>query len=251
MKHSIKLLFALLFVTSFTITNAQSVDEIVTNYIENIGGQDSWEAIENMRVSGIGRQQGVDYPFVATYMKDGRYVINVDLQGTNFVVEAFDGENSWSMNFQTQKPEASDSETSTNVKNESKDEIVSPFFNYKDKGYTVELLGKDSWEGSEVFKVKITMTPVLVDGKEEENSEIYYFDTENFVPIASEAKVISGPAKGAMSETLYSEYQEVDGKYMAFTMINKFNGNVGLEMLFKKVEFNVALDESIFKMPQE
>ena len=37
MKHSIKLLFALLFATSFTMSNAQSVDEIVTNYIENIG----------------------------------------------------------------------------------------------------------------------------------------------------------------------------------------------------------------------
>ncbi|NRA91358.1 MAG: outer membrane lipoprotein-sorting protein [Psychroserpens sp.] len=251
MKTSFKPFFALLFSLVFTVANAQSAEEIVDNYIENIGGQDAWNAVENMQVTGIATQQGTDYPFVATYMKDGRYVINVDLQGTSYIVEAFDGENSWAMNFQTQKAEASDSETSKNVKNGAKDEIVSPFFNYKDKGYNIELLGQDTWEGSEVFKVKITRTPVLVDGKEEENSEIYFFDTENFVPIASEEKITSGPAKGAMAQSLYSDYQEVDGKFMAFTQVSKYNGNVGLQILMKEVSFNVEVDETIFQMPEE
>lgn len=251
MKTSLKLIIALIFCSTTNLSQAQTAEDIVTNYIENIGGQEAWNAVENMKVTGIGRQQGVDYPFVATYMKDGRYVIEVDLQGTPFIVEAFDGKSSWAMNFQTQKAEAADSETSLNTKNGAQDEIVSPFFNYSDKGYKVELLGKDTWEGSEVYKVKLIMTPVVVDGKEEENTEIFYFDTENFVPIASEEKVTSGPAKGAMAQTLYSEYQEVDGKYMAFTQINKFNGNVGLEMLVKSVEFNVEVDENIFKIPED
>ncbi|WP_138434005.1 outer membrane lipoprotein-sorting protein [Winogradskyella algicola] len=251
MKTSFKLILALIFSLNITTFQAQTAEEIVDNYIENIGGDEAWSAVENMKITGVANQQGVDYPFVATYMKDGRYAIDVDLQGTSFIVEAFDGENSWAMNFQTQKAEASDSETSLNTKNGAQDEIVSPFHNYKDKGYTIELLGKDTWEGSEVFKVKITMTPVMVDGKEEENSEVYYFDTENFVPIASESKVTSGPAKGAMAQTLYSDYQEVDNKYVAYTMTNKFNGNTQLVMNVKSVEFNADIDESIFKMPED
>ncbi len=251
MKTSLKLMLALLFCFSLNLSEAQTADEIVTNYIENIGGEDAWGAVENMKVTGVANQQGVDYPFVATYMKDGRYLIDVDLQGTSYIVEAFDGENSWAMNFQTQKAEAADSETSLNTKNSAQDEIVSPFFNYADKGYKVELLGKETWEGSEIYKVKITMTPVLVDGKEEENTELFYFDTENYVPIASESKVTSGPAKGATAQTLYSDYQEVDGKYISFTMTNKFNGNVGLVMNVQSVEFNIDIDESIFKMPED
>ncbi|WP_422104505.1 outer membrane lipoprotein-sorting protein [Winogradskyella sp.] len=251
MKTSLKLVAALIFCLTINLPQAQTADEIVTNYIENIGGHDAWDSVENMKITGVANQQGTDYPFVATYMKDGRYVIDVDLQGNSFIVEAFDGENSWAMNFQTQKAEAADSETSTNTKNGAKDEIVSPFFNYSDKGYKVELLGKDTWEGSEVYKVKLTMTPVLVDGKEEENTELFYFDTENYVPIASESKVTSGPAKGATAQTLYSDYQEVDGKYLAFTMTNKFNGNVGLVMNVQSVEFNADVDENIFKMPED
>ena len=248
---TLKLLSALLIFSFALTTNAQSAEEIVDTYIENIGGIEAWSKIESMKVTGIGRQQGVDYPFVATFMKDGRAVIDVDLQGTSFIVEAFDGENAWAMNFQTQKAEAADSEASVNYKNEAKDNMPDPFINYKDKGYKLELVGNDSWEGTEVFKIKLIKKPVLVDGVEEENVTIYYFDTENFVPIASENVVKSGPSKGATAQTLISDYQEVEGLYLPFTVIEKFNGQVALEMLYKTVEFNTEIDESIFTMPKE
>ena len=248
----LKSLSVLLLLCCFTLTtHAQTAEEIVDNYIENIGGHEAWSKVKSMKVTGIGRQQGVDYPFVATYMSDGRYVIDVDLQGTSFIVEAFDGENSWAMNFQTQKAEASDSESSLNTKNESKDEIVSPFYMYKEKGYSIELVGKETWEGTDVFKVKLTKKPAVVDGEEKDNVEIFFFDTENFVPIASETIFLSGPAKGATGQTVYSDYQDVDGLFLAFSQIDKFNGQVGLEMLVKKVEFNTEVDEAIFNMPKD
>lgn len=250
--NTLKSLSVALLLFCFTLTtHAQTAEEIVENYIENIGGAEAWSNIKSMKVTGIGRQQGVDYPFVATYMADGRYVIDVDLQGTSFIVEAFDGENSWSMNFQTQKAEAADSESSANTKNEAKDEISGPFYKYKEKGYKIELIGKETWEGTEVFKIKLTKKPALVDGKEEENVEFFFFDTENFVPIASEVTYLAGPAAGANGQTVYSDYQEVDGRYIAFSQIDKFNGQVGLEMLVKKVEFNTEVDESIFNMPKD
>ncbi|RLD28936.1 MAG: outer membrane lipoprotein-sorting protein [Bacteroidetes bacterium] len=239
-------------VLCFVVTlEAQSVEEIIENYVENIGGQEAWSKITSMKVTGVGKQQGIDYPFIASYMKDGRTIIDVNLQGNSFIVEAFDGENAWSMNFQTQKAEALDSESSINYKNEAKDNLTDAFFNYKAKGYSVELLGKEEWEGTECYKIKLTKTPVLVDGKEEENIDMYFFDTENYVPIAIESVIMSGPAKGATSQTLISDYQEVNGLYVAFSRIEKFNGQVSLELVFNVVEFNVALDESIFKMPVE
>ena len=60
MKTSYKPFFALLFSLVFTVANAQSAEEIVDNYIENIGGQDAWNAVENMQVTGIATQQGTD-----------------------------------------------------------------------------------------------------------------------------------------------------------------------------------------------
>ncbi|MBT8254698.1 MAG: outer membrane lipoprotein-sorting protein [Flavobacteriaceae bacterium] len=248
---TIKLLGAVCLFLIALVAPAQTAEEIIDNYIENIGGYAAWSKVESMRITGIGRQQGVDYPFVATMMKDGRTIIDVDLQGTSFIVEAFDGENAWAMNFQTQQAEAFDSEASINYKNEAKDQMPDPFFDYKKKGYKVELVGKDTYEGTDVFKIKLIKKPVMVDGNAEENVDFYYFDTENYVPIASETVVKSGPAKGATAQTVISDYQEVDGLYLPFTVIEKFNGQVNLEMLYKSVELNAEVDESIFVMPKE
>ncbi len=248
---SIKLLVAAVIICLATPTQSQTAEEIIDTYLENIGGYANWEKVESMRVIGVGRQGGVDYPFVATMMKDGRSIVDVDMQGTSYIFEAFDGETGWSSNFQTMQAEAFDSERSNNFKAEAKDQIPDAFFNYKEKGYSVELLGNEQFEGSEAFKIKLTKKPVLVDGNEEENIDIYYFDTENFVPIAYESVILSGEAKGLTVQYSMTDYQEVDGRYVPFTNIQKVNGNVVLEMIYNKVEFNIDVDESIFVMPKE
>ena len=245
----IKVVF--LFLTFPLVLQAQTAQEIIDTYIENIGGHDAWSKIESMTAKGIGKQQGVEYPFVATYMADGRYLIEIDIQGTPFVVEAFDGETSWAMNFQTQKPEAQDSESSLNTKNEAKDLLVSPFFNYKEKGYAIELVSKETMEGTEAFKIKLTKKPTLSDGEEKENIEFFFFDTENYVPIASESTLNSGPAQGMTSQSIYSDFQEINGLYLPFSQIDKFNGQIGLEVLIETAQFNTEVDETIFKMPQD
>lgn len=244
------LLFVIAIAASVSV-QAQTADEIIDTYLENIGGKEAWSKVKSMKATGIGKQGGVDYPFTATFTKEGKALISIDLQGRQFIVEAFDGETSWQMNFQTQKPEAADAESSENYKRTSKDNLPDAFLNYKEKGYKVELLGKEEFDGTECFKIKLTKKPMLVDGKEEENVETYFFDTENFVPIAMENIVMSGQAKGAKSQSIYSDYQEKDGLYMPYTNTTKFNGQTVFEMVMKNVSFNVEIDESIFKMPEE
>ena len=229
---------------------SQTAEEVVNTYIENIGGSDQWNAVETMIINGIGRQQGVDYPFVATYTKDGKALIDVDIQGQSFIFEAFDGETAWAMNFQTQQPEAFDLEASYNYKISSRDNIPDAFLNYKEKGYTIELVGSETFEGTDCFKIKLTKAPVRVDGKEEENSSFYFFDKDSFVPIGMESAVKTGPAKGAVSQVILSDYQEVDGMYLPFSNLQKLNGQIGLEMIVQSVEFNVPVDKSIFTMPE-
>jgi len=244
-------LICVLLITSLTLNiQAQTADDIVNTYVENIGGADAWNKVTSIKVTGLAKLGGVDYPFVAIMMSDGRTNITADIQGNPFVAEAFDGETAWEMNFQTQKPEAYTSEQSLNYKNEAKDQFIDPFIDYKSKGYTIELLGVDTWESTEVHKIKLIKKPVIVDGKEEENSYIYYFDVESSVPIAYETVVKSGQAKGATEQITMSDYQEVDGLFMPFTVIEKYNGQTSLEMFYKKVEFNTDIDETIFIMPE-
>ena len=90
---------------------------------------------------------------------------------------AFDGETLWTTNFMTMLPEKSDAESTENMKKQAYD-FPSPFFNYKEKGFTVALLGTETKDGAETFKIKLTQQPVMLNGTEVPNVSFHYFDTE-------------------------------------------------------------------------
>jgi len=232
------------------VAQAQTAEEIVANYFENTGGLDAWNSIETMQLTGKAGMGPQEFPFTQTMSSDGKMAIVIDFQGMKFTPQAFDGEQMWGTNFQTMKAEAMDAETSANYKKEAKN-ILDTFLNYEEKGYTLELQGSETVEGTDTFKILVTKTPIMVDGKEEANTATFFFDKENFVPIMSETAVTSGPQKGMMTQTLYSDYQEAGDIYYPHSLTVKFNGNVGQTIKVEAIEINPEIDESIFKMPTQ
>ena len=253
-KHVMKtvktLFIALLVVAISPMATAQTADEIIANYFENTGGVDAWNAIVSIKSQGKADFGGQIFPFIQTIMKDGRMAIQIDLQGQTFVPQAFDGEKQWGTNFQSMKPEASDDETSTNYKRNEALEFPDPFLDYAKKGYSVELLGEETVEGVETYKIKLTKNPILVDGAEEDLFVTYYFDKENFVPIMQEATLPSGPQKGTAVQTLFSDYQELGDIYFPYTIAVKFNGQVAQSISIETMEVNSEIDDALFKMPE-
>ena len=243
------LLFVLAVSASITV-NSQTVDEIITNYFENTGGMENWGKLEGIQMSAKVNQGGMEIPLEITQLKNGNQMTVINFQGLELKQGVFDGEVLWNTNFQTQKAEKSDQESTDNMKLEAKD-FPDAFFNYKEKGYTVELLGKEDLEGTETFKIKLTKKPMTVDGKEVENSSVYFFDAENFVPIVIHSEIRMGPNKGMTSEIKLSDYQEVDGLYFPFSMIQGIKDGIGQPITMEKIELNPTLDASAFKFPEE
>ena len=130
-------------------------------------------------------------------------------------------------------------------------DFISPLINYKANGYSIELLPNETIEGVECFKIKLTKKPLMVDGKEVPNVEFYYIDKENFVPIVVEAEIPSGEMKGNISQTVYSDYQEVDGVYFPFSMMQRLKDGQGQVIEFEKVVLNQKFEDKIFLFPGE
>lgn len=245
---TIKLLIAVVLLAVAIPTQAQTAEEIVANYIENTGGEEAWGSIKSMKATGKAGFGPQEFPFTQIAMADGRMAVQIDLQGQKFTPQAFDGETMWGTNFQTMEAEAQDSEASTNYKNEAKD-IIDTFYNYKEKGYAIEKLEDEEVEGVDCFKIKLTKKPTLDEGKEVDNFTMFFFDKENFVPIMSESTINAGPQKGLKSQTLYSEYSEAGPVFFAFSITQKFNGQVGQTIKIENVEINPDIDDAVFKMP--
>lgn len=248
MKH--KLLTAVVLGFFAFTANAQTADEIIANYFENTGGIEKWKTIEGMKMSAKLNQGGMEIPLEIIQLKDGRQATLINLQGRVIKQGVFDGTDLWSDNFMTQKAEKSDAETTENFK-QSLGDFPDVFLNYKAKGYTVELAGKETIEGTETFKLKLTKKPIKVDGQLTDDISFYYFDAENFVPLVVEAEIKAGPAKGQISQIKFSDYQEVsNGVLMAFSLAQGAKGGPSQPIVVTAIEVNPVVDAATFKYPE-
>lgn len=230
--------------------NAQTVEEILSNYFENIGGKEKLRQVKGIKMTAKLNQGGMEIPLEIIQLSNGKQMTIINFQGKQIKQGVFDGETLWSHNFMTMKAEKSTVEATENMKLEMND-FPDSFLDYKKKGYTVELLGKETIDGAETFKIKLTKEPVTVDGKKEDSVSFYFFDTENFVPIGVQSEVKSGQGKGMTSNTTFSDYQEVDGLYFPFSMTQGIKGQPGQPITITKIELNPTVADSEFLFPKE
>jgi outer membrane lipoprotein-sorting protein len=246
----LKLVLVALVVSFSTQANAQTADEILANYFENIGGLENLKKIEGMKMTAKVNNGGMEIPLEIYQFKNGKQLTKINFQGKELMQGVFDGETLWGHNFMTLKAEKSDAETTANMKLNSND-FPDAFIDYKEKGYSVELLGKETIDGTETFKIKLTKEPVTIDGVEEDDISFYFFDIENFVPLALQSEIKSGQAKGMISEITFSDYQEVDGMYFPFSMTQGAKGQPGAPITISAIELNPNVDDSIFVFPKD
>lgn len=246
----LKLVVALMMMAFAFPTQAQTVDEILENYFENIGGLEKLRSIEGIKTTVKISQMGMEIPMEIIRLKDGRTLTAMTIQGQTYHQQTFDGETLWGHNMMTQKAEKMDSELTENFKLNTND-FPNEFIDYKDKGYTVELLGKETIEGTEAFKIKIIKEPISVDGTPEDDIAFYYFDTESFVPISMSTEVKTGPTKGMVQKISFSDYQEVDGMYFAHSMSVGAEGQpTTVPMTIESIEVNPTVDQASFAFPE-
>ncbi len=247
---TVKLLVAMFALAIMVPVQAQTADEIVSSYLENIGGVEKLKALEGLKITAKLNQMGMELPLEIYQMKDGRTTTIISVQGMTIKDQTFDGETYWGSNQMTMQPEKKDAETTENYKLNLND-FPDAFIDYKEKGYTVELIGTETFDGAETFKVKLTKEPHTIDGKEVQDDTFYYFDTENFVPIAMTMEVKSGPGKGMVQKITYSDYQEVDGLYFAFSWTIGAEGQPqSAPLTIESIELNPTADDSLFAFPE-
>ncbi|MBX2963008.1 MAG: outer membrane lipoprotein-sorting protein [Cyclobacteriaceae bacterium] len=247
MKH--KLLFTPLIFFTIIFAQAQSVDQVLDKYFEAMGGKDKLQKLKGIKMTAKLSQSGMEIPLEIVNLADGRQYVSFSVQGMTGWQNVYDGATLWSTNFMTMKPEKSDAEATENFK-ANIGAFPDPFLNYKDKGYKVELVGKETVEGSEAFKIKLTRKPITVDGNKEENISFYYIDADNYVAILVEQEIKSGQMKGMISQSTMSDYQEVDGLLFPFSMTQGVKGSPSQPLVISKIELNPAVDDKAFKFPE-
>ena len=234
--------------SSSVMAQQVTVDEIVSKYLENIGGAEAWKKLNSMKMTASLMQQGMEIPIDIVRLADGRQYTKFEVQGFVVWQEVFDGETYWSTNFQTMEPEKSSAEDTENFKLGIND-FPDAWIDYKKKGYSAELMGTQDIDGTDTYKVKLIREPLTIDGKEVESASYYFFDKESFMLVAREAEIMSGQAAGMVQLTRYSDYDKVNGLMFPFTLRQGATGNPLQDIIITDIEVNITVDDAAFAFP--
>jgi outer membrane lipoprotein-sorting protein len=227
---------SLIFISS---SFAQTVDEILAKYFE-VQGQDKLLATTTFMTKGKIIQGQFEIPFTSYQKRPMKFRSEAEFQGMK-IISAFNGENGWSINpmMGSTEPQPMTAEQLDRMKIQA--DYDGMFYNYKDKGYTVEFMGKEPVDDIETYVLKLTRP----------NGDIItaYIDAENYVILKTDSKMkIQDVDREA--ETIFSNYKYVDGILVPFSIETKMDGKTVMQMTFDEFKYNTDLDDSLFEMPE-
>lgn len=226
---------------SLSFAQAQTADEVIDAYFEVVGGKDAWGQIESIKMTGKAMQAGMEFPMTMMMMKPNMVYTSVEFQGKK-IITAFDGTVGWTINPLAMMNEATKLPEEQLQQFEDQ-KIEDELLNYAEKGHTVSYEGTESVGGTECHKIKL----VKKSGKE----EFHFFETESNVKIMQRSFVAEGPSKGQPVETFLSDYDEVAGVYMPFSLKSQMNGNTVFQATMETIEVNTEVDADLFAFPEK
>ncbi|HYK91468.1 MAG TPA: hypothetical protein VE398_22045 [Acidobacteriota bacterium] len=220
---------------------AQTADEIIAKYIGTIGGKEKIEAIKTLRRTGkYTGGGGFEAVFVQENKRTNLVRQEITFQGMTGI-SAYDSKAGWKI-----EPWSGKKDVETMGEEELKAivedaDFDGPLVDYQRKGNKVEYLGIEPVEGTDTYKLKVTLR----------NGDIrnFFMDKDSGVPIKIETKRMVRGAEQE-SETILGDYKEVAGVYFPYSFESGAKGSSQRSQItYEKIEANVTLDDSRFQPP--
>jgi len=224
-------LFILLLVFA-QFAQAQTVDEVINKHIDALGGKEKISKIQNIVMVGSLNYQGTEIALTLTQVhnKLNRQDISVNgMQGFDLLTD----KEGWAyMPFMgQQKPEPKPAEE---VKlNQADLDLAGPLVDYAAKGHKAELIGKESIEGKNCYRIKMT----LASGK----IVNFYIDAvSNLISRTTDKRNVNG--QEIDMQTDLADYKDVEGVKMAYSITQQYGTT-----FISSIKVNQTIPESAFK----
>jgi len=221
-----------------TTLSAQTADEVIDRYYKAIGGKENWRSVKNSLASMTIKQMGRELEAEIFIQHPNINYSLIKFSGVE-IIQAYDGENAWTLNPGSTKPELLDAAMAEEVK---KIELQEPILDYRSKGYSAAYLGTETFNGATCQKVVLTRK----DGEK----IIYYFNLNSGLKVMELYKVTEGQQTTAESQTLFEDYQPIEGGFMMpYRIQEKSEGQVIVELIIHSYKLNVEMDKAKYTYP--
>ena len=238
------LLIAAVAPVSASAQSTPTADEIIARYTQRVGGAERLRAVQSVRLHGK-YYGGGGFEAEITYENRRPNKVREEFTfGGLTGVTAFDGKSGWKIEPWGGKkdPEPLGEDETKGIIEDA--EFLDPLLDYKARGNTVSLVGTDQLEGTDVYKLMLTLAS---------NGDVrtYYLDAESGVPIKYEVKrTVRGAER--WFEVELGDYKEVQGVLFPFSRAIGGKGSSSADKqqyAFDRITVNPALDDRRFTRP--
>jgi CubicO group peptidase (beta-lactamase class C family) len=212
--------------------NTDEVAELIEKNIIARGGYEKLKAVKSLKITAKYVQRGGEFPLILL-IKRPDFIYAEVLYPTSPMICGYDGKTAWWFNrAQLLEPQTLTAEDALIFTRYA--DFGDLFVDYKQKGQQIELIGIEDMDGQKVHKLKITSHHGII--------RYVYLDTENFLNVKESYK--SKNKKEFGLEVMFKDFRAIDGVIFPF-----YHDITGEQTIIERIEINVDIDDSIFKMP--
>lgn len=230
-----RLILAVTGLLVFTFIQAQSLEEIVKNYTV-ANKLDKVSGLSTIKVTAKMSMMGMEMP-MEMWMKNPNKLKTVTTMQGQEIISVFDGEKGYSIN-----PMGGSSTPVEMSPDQVKQTLRGNYFQNYMQGYLKDgkltLEGEESVNGKPCFKIKAN-----VEGT---NAMFMFIDKTSYLILKNSITINQG-GTDVVVESYPSDYKETNGLLLPMKTTASFSG-MDMVTTFEKVEVNVPMDDSIFKV---
>lgn len=216
----------------------ESADQLVARNIAAKGGLEKLKSIQTIKTTSIVNANGQEMPLTVYGRRPNliRQEISINKQ---LVVSAFDGQVAWILNPllgpQQSKPIVMAGPQSEQIKADSA--FDGPLVDYRGQGYTAAVDDLETVDGVEQAHIRLTAT----------SGRVIHIYLNNKTGLDVRHVTVTNQVR---LEQHFDDYRAVDGYTVPFRIRTLVNGVQQSEVRVQQVEFNMTVDDALFKLPK-
>lgn len=223
---------------------AVDVNQIIEKNISARGGLNAWREIQTMTMTGkldAGSKKNAQLPFVMKLKRPRMSRLEIEFAG-NTAVQVYDGTKGWKVRPFLGRNEVEDYSSAELQAAADEQELDGPLIDHEAKGIGVELVGNESVEGHDAYKLKLTL----------KNGDVrhVWVDAQSFLEIKMEGVPRKLDRKLHKVEVYYRDYRRVSGLMIPFLLETVVeNVKPSHKMIIEQVVVNSRLEDNAFAKP--
>jgi hypothetical protein len=203
------------------------LDQVLQNYF-TATGFDKMQKVSTIILTGTITKQTL-MPLKITKMRPAKYKLETDVADI-YTCQSYNGQTAWEITTPftgSSQPHLMQPEATKDIIARADFEGV--IYNWKTKGHLAELIGREKYNNSEVYIIKLT--------RKDGNLENYFIDCRSFL-LVKKSRTLKLNGKDVENISTFSDFRDIEGVQFPFTNENFMDGQFFSIIEYESIEVN-------------